>query len=103
MRRYSRGDFQRLAAACGFELRKSRYFMFFLSPLLALSRLRRPKIEQMTPAEIRNLLDRTHRVPSAPVNQALRIIFSAETPLGLRAPFPFGTSVLGVFQKPQRP
>jgi SAM-dependent methyltransferase len=41
LRRYKRSDFQRLAAGAGMQLVDSRYFMFFLSPLYILSRMRR--------------------------------------------------------------
>jgi hypothetical protein len=33
------------------------------------------------------------------LNGLLSLIFAAETPLGLRLSFPWGTSVLGVFEK----
>lgn len=99
VRRYSRRDFARLADAVGFKLCWSRYFMFFLSPLLLLSRMKAPDLENMTRDEIRAHQRRTHQVPSGPVNVALGLAFSCETPLGLRIPFPWGTSVLGVFQK----
>ncbi len=100
VRRYSRDDFRRLAAAANFECRSTRYFMFLLSPLLMLSRLKRPNLEEMSADQIREHCARTHRVPAAPVNQALRLVFSLETPVGCWLPFPWGTSVLGVFRKP---
>jgi SAM-dependent methyltransferase len=100
LRRYSRGDFARLAAASGFEPAWSRYFMFFLSPLLLLGRAKSVDVKRLTREEIQAHLARTHRVPVAPVNSALGLAFSCETPLGLWLPFPWGTSVLGVFRKP---
>jgi SAM-dependent methyltransferase len=99
-RRYSRADFARLACAAGLELCRSRYFQFLLSPLLYLSRARGPDPAALTPEQARRLLDRTHRIPPALVNAALELIFSAETPLGWHLPFPWGTSLLGVFRKP---
>ena len=42
---------------------------------------------------------RTHSVPPKALNRILDAIFSLETPLGAWFPFPWGTSVLGVFQK----
>lgn len=99
VRRYAHRDFADLARRAGYELCCSRYFMFFLSPLLLLSRLRSPDIARMTPEQIREHLNHTHRVPAAPINQALRLIFSLETPLGHVVPFPWGTSILGVFRK----
>jgi SAM-dependent methyltransferase len=100
VRRYSKDDLARLAETTGLLLRQARYFMFFLSPLLWLSRLKRPNLTTLSRIEIAELSARTHRVPVAPVNGLLRLIFSLETPLGLGVPFPWGTSILGVFQKP---
>jgi SAM-dependent methyltransferase len=100
VRRYSRRDFIRLAAESGLLLKSSRYFMFFLSPILWLSRLAHPNVKQIDPAASQLLLKKTHRVPAAPLNALLKLIFALETPLGLKVPFPWGTSILGVFQKP---
>jgi SAM-dependent methyltransferase len=100
VRRYSKRDFARLAGTTGLQLLRARYFMFLLSPLLWLSRLRSPDLATMNKNEIFELAERTHRVPAAPVNGLLRLIFSLETPLGVRLPFPWGTSLLGVFRKP---
>jgi 2-polyprenyl-3-methyl-5-hydroxy-6-metoxy-1,4-benzoquinol methylase len=97
-RRYTHDDFRRLASNVGFELVRARYFMFFLSPLLSVSRMNRPRAD-ITYEEKRALLMRTHRVPPWPVNEALALIFAAETPLGWFLPFPVGTSILGVFRK----
>ncbi|MGB7748486.1 MAG: hypothetical protein WBN75_14490 [Verrucomicrobiia bacterium] len=72
--------------------------MFFLSPLLWLSRLKHPPLEQMRPEELCAMARRTHRVPAAPGNRLLEFIFDLETPLGFWLPFPWGTSILGVFQ-----
>jgi SAM-dependent methyltransferase len=95
-RRYSRGDYAHLAAECGLEFLQARYFMFFLSPLLWLSRLR---VKHLEPEQAKAALMGAHRVPSAPVNGLLSLVFRAETPLGWYAPFPWGTSVLGVFRR----
>lgn len=99
-RRYSKGDFRGLAREVGLTLVKAAYFMFFLSPVLLLARARPPRLDRMTPEEIAALTRYTHRVPSAPLNAALGAVFAAETPLGLTLPFPWGTSLLGVFQRP---
>ena len=99
LRRYTRSDFAQLARESSLRLLRSRYFMFFLSPLVLASRWRSPDIAKMTHDEIRVLLQRTHVVPSALPNQILTAIFSLETPLGWHVPFPWGTSVLGVFEK----
>ena len=99
IRRYTKRDFARLAEATGLRLLRASYFMFFLSPLLWLSRLKRPDLANMDQKEIFAFAERTHRVPAAPVNALLELGFSLETPLGLWLPFPWGTSILGVFQK----
>ena len=97
-RRYDRNDLARLAEDCGLRLLTARYFMFFLSPLLWISRFK-PGIEKLTPEQKLELAARSHRVPIAPVNEALAAIFFAETPLGHYVHFPWGTSVFGLFQK----
>jgi len=101
VRRYSRADFARLAERTGFELAVSRYFMFFLSPLLWVARVSTPDPATMTAQDIRRYLDRTHRTPAAPVNAALSLVFAAETPLGAWLPFPWGTSILAVLRRAQ--
>ena len=99
-RRYSKRDFRQLAAHCGYEMLATRYFMFFLSPMLLLSRwLQRPP-KNANSQQLQNLIEQTHRVPRPIVNGPLSAIFSAETPLGHYVPFPWGTSILGVFRKP---
>ena len=101
LRRYSRTDFEELAEATGFELSLSRYFMFLLSPLLLMSRLRAPKYQEWTDDETEEYVRKTHRTPMAPLNATLKLIFGLETPVGHWLPFPWGTSVLGVFKKPE--
>ena len=99
LRRYQRRDFKRLASQTGFELVDTRYFMFFLSPLLLLSRLgRRPS--HLTAVKLARLVEKQHEVPSPLLNKALTMVFAAESPLGNWLPFPWGTSLLGVFRKP---
>lgn len=99
-RRYSRADLRQLAAACGCELLDARYFMFFLSPLLLAARLgRRPRLDALSDEEAWELMKQTHRVPPGPINAALGAVFACETPLGHVVRFPWGTSILGVFQK----
>jgi 2-polyprenyl-3-methyl-5-hydroxy-6-metoxy-1,4-benzoquinol methylase len=102
VRRYSRADFSSLAARCGFRLRDCRYFMFFLSPLLYLSRRSGPSLESMTQDQMQAHFSRTHRVPVRPLNTILSWVFGAETPLGHLVPFPWGTSIMGVFEKPEQ-
>ncbi len=100
VRRYAKRDFAFLAKMTGMRLVRASYFMFFLSPLLWLSRIKRPDLEKMEHQEILRLLQRSHRVPVPAINALMNLIFDLETPLGLWLPFPWGTSLLGVFQKP---
>jgi SAM-dependent methyltransferase len=100
LRRYNRADYGQLADKAGLKLCSARYFMFFLSPLLVLSRWKAPDITKMSKEQIREHLARTHRVPARPINAVLQSIFALETPLGFWLPFPWGTSILGVYQKP---
>jgi len=98
-RRYCRADLARLAKGSGLNLLDSRYFMFFLSPLLLVSRwVHRPRAG-LSAEEAAALMARTHRTPSRPTDALLGAIFAAETPLGHRLHFPWGTSLLGVFGK----
>lgn len=98
LRRYNISDFMRLAGLTGLNLIDSRYFMFFLSPLYWLSRKFKPKT--LSQDEIDNFMKKTHQVPNYFINFILAKIFSAETPLGHFIKFPWGTSIIGVFQKP---
>lgn len=100
-RRYARKNFIPLAQSAGLVLLQARYFMFFLSPLLLASRLsvrRNPR--RMLPDDQWALLEWMHRVPGPVLNGLLGSIFSSETPLGHLIPFPWGTSLLAVLQKP---
>jgi 2-polyprenyl-3-methyl-5-hydroxy-6-metoxy-1,4-benzoquinol methylase len=102
VRRYARRDFDRLARAADLDLVVTRYFMFFLSPLMWLARRRAPDAATMTPSDVRRYLDDSDRIPAAPLNDALAAIFAAETPLGAWWPFPWGTSVLAVLRRRHR-
>jgi SAM-dependent methyltransferase len=101
VRRYTKRDFARLADTAGLHLLRASYFMFFLSPLLWLSRLKRFDLANMNENEIWALVERTHRGPFPPVNTLMKFIFDLETAVGFWLPFPWGTSILGVFQKPR--
>lgn len=98
-RRYAKKDLRELAACSGLALREARYFMFLLSPLLLAARAGR-RAAGLTPAERERRIAATHRIPPAPLNGLLAAVFAAETPLGLWWSFPWGSSLLGVFQKP---
>ncbi|MBK4734221.1 class I SAM-dependent methyltransferase [Noviherbaspirillum pedocola] len=98
LRRYNISDYGRLAKLTGFNLIDARYFMFFLSPLYWLSRKTKPK--NLSKEEVENAVQKEHAAPSRWVNFLLSKIFSAESPMGQYFKFPWGTSVLGVFEKP---
>jgi SAM-dependent methyltransferase len=98
LRRYCRSDFARLAQQSGLTLCDARYFMFYLSPLYLLIRMK-SGFATMTPAQKKELVLKQHQVPSAPINGVLSAIFSAESPIGHWLRFPWGTSILGVFKK----
>lgn len=102
-RRYTRADFHRLGTEAGFEVLRTRYFQFLLSPLYLLSRALGPDLAKVRPEEALALTERAHRVPAGVLNGALAVVFGLETPLGWHCPFPWGTSVLGVFRRPGRP
>jgi uncharacterized protein involved in propanediol utilization len=71
--------------------------MFFLSPLLWLSRKARSK--QLGKEAILEAMEQEHKVPSPILNKLLSLVFCAETPLGHIVSFPWGTSILGIFEK----
>jgi SAM-dependent methyltransferase len=97
-RRYSCDDLKALGTRAGLEVLDARYFMFFLSPMLWVSRKSAPSAETRTPEELRRLSEKSHQIPSSPVNTVLSAVFGTETPLGLHVPFPWGTSALAVFR-----
>jgi SAM-dependent methyltransferase len=99
LRRYNRNDYRDLASRTGLEFCDARYFMFFLSPLYLLSRIK-PGIALMSDDEKKALVLKQHAIPARLINTALSAIFSAETPVGYWMRFPWGTSILGVFKKP---
>jgi len=98
-RRYALRDLKHLADECNLKLVTARYFMFFLSPLLYFHRISRRRTDGQSSKNPVDSIEESHTVPPAPLNALLGWIFSLETPLGLRMPFPWRTSVLGVFQK----
>lgn len=98
LRRYCRKDFSRLAYKAGLKLCDARYFMFFLSPVYLLSRMKFG-FRKMKEAEKKELFIKQHKVPHELANGILSLIFEAETPIGHWLRFPWGTSILGVYQK----
>jgi SAM-dependent methyltransferase len=100
LRRYRKRDFKRLADDAGLKLVDARYFMFFLSPAYLVSRLK-PGIRNLSDEQRKELAARQHAVPRGILNEVLASIFNAETPIGHWVSFPWGTSILGVFEKTQ--
>jgi SAM-dependent methyltransferase len=98
LRRYRLADFVRLASESGLTLCDSRYFMFFLSPAYWLSRIK-PSFATMSSTQQNELIAKQHQVPVPLINAVLSAVFAAETPLGHKARFPWGTSILSVFKK----
>lgn len=101
LRRYTRADFRRLAQDTGLKFCDARYFMFLLSPAYWFARKKRG-IGQLSKSAQLELMKGSHEVPPALLNEILATIFAMETPIGHWFRFPWGTSVLGVFQKPCR-
>lgn len=97
-RRYTREDFHRLANSTGLELLDARYFMFFLSPLYILSRLRFGQ-GNLSDEQKRILVQKHHRIPQRDLNNFLARIFEAEASMARFVSFPWGTSILGVFRR----
>jgi len=100
-RRYSRRDFENLAQAADLRLKRCDYFMFFLSPALYVARKWGKPSQLTTEQEIRDHLARTHRIPPRPINALLEGVFSVEAWLSRYVTIPWGTSILGVFEKPR--
>ena len=98
LRRYCIADYRRISEQSGFKLVDARYFMFFLSPFYWLSR--KAKSKKLTRAELEAAILKEHQVPNSFINNLLAKIFLAESPIGHYFHFPWGTSVLGVFEKP---
>jgi 2-polyprenyl-3-methyl-5-hydroxy-6-metoxy-1,4-benzoquinol methylase len=97
LRRYNKSDMKNLATNAGLELVDARYFMFLLSPLYLLARSRR--VMHLSEEEKLQLIIKQHQIPPAIVNSILSWVFGLERSLGYSLPFPWGTSILGVFRK----
>ena len=98
-RRYCKQDFRVLGESVGLEVLRTDYFMFLLSPALLLSRLLSPPAASATPEQLRDHVARTHRIPPRLINEALAKIFSLEASMVNHLAFPWGTSILALFQR----
>jgi SAM-dependent methyltransferase len=100
-RRYDRAMLTQRAAVAGLVVERISYFMFFLSPLLLVSRwLSRPPA-QATHDENQRHVMKMHAVPAKPINKFLETILQLENRLGRLFRWPWGTSVLAVLRKPE--
>ena len=100
-RRYSKDDMVRLAGECGFRILDQRYFMFFLSPLLLANRIvMASRTTTHSEERRRALAEKMHEAPHPLLNGLLGATFNLETPLGHVIPFPWGTSLLAILQRP---
>lgn len=99
LRRYRRKDLVRLAHESGLVLRDSRYFMFFLSPLYFMSRLWAGR-RAVLGGEREQAFRKMHQTPPTWLNYLLAKVFSWESLIGHQLRFPWGTSLVGVLQKP---
>ncbi|WP_445778836.1 class I SAM-dependent methyltransferase [Shewanella sp.] len=97
LRRYNKNKYTAIANHTNLKLIDARYFMFFLSPLLWFSR--KTKSTKLSDEEKLKAIEKEHQVPSFILNNILAAVFKAETPIGHMLPFPWGTSIIGVFQK----
>jgi SAM-dependent methyltransferase len=98
-RRYNRKAIINLANRHGLIVRECRYFMFLLSPLYFLARLRYKLFNKKSTLE--DLVKEDQKIPRKSINSILEKIFRLETPLGFVFPFPWGTSIFAVLEKPK--
>lgn len=98
-RRYSQHDFHALAKQLNFELLRTNYFMFFLSPVLFLSRMLFRPPRMATSEQLKNYLMRSHSIPIQPVNRLLTKLFLIEAAMINSVNFPWGTSILAVLKR----
>jgi len=96
-RRYNIKMLKNLAFKSNLTLIDSRYFMFFLSPLLYLTRGK--KASNLTSSQRARNFEKYHKQPPAIINWLFSLILSFEAKLGFTFNFPFGTSLLGIFSK----
>lgn len=90
-RRYRRSQLDRLARETGYRVQLLSPFNSLLFPLIAGARLA-GKLTKRESAD--------DSLPPAPVNAALRAIFSAESALVGRVPLPVGVSLVAVLRRP---
>jgi SAM-dependent methyltransferase len=92
-RRYRKSTLRRLARDQGYTIELLSPFNTLLFPLVAAARLA-GKISGRESAD--------DAMPPAPLNTALRTIFSMESRLVGRVPLPFGVSLVAVLRRPEK-
>jgi SAM-dependent methyltransferase len=104
-RRYTAAGLGRLATAAGLAPRQLGYFNSLLFPLVALARLAQAGVRRLRGPRDPGGGPAAHSdagLPPAPLNRLLEAVFAAERFVLPRRPFPFGVSVIGVFERPLR-
>ena len=91
MRRYSRTLLRERILRAGFVLDKLTYTNAALFPVAAMARMADRLRKPAHPAG--------HAVPPAPLNAAMRAVFSADSRIVPSASLPFGVSLLAVFHR----
>ncbi|WP_348782728.1 class I SAM-dependent methyltransferase [Mesorhizobium sp. KR9-304] len=91
MRRYSRSLLRQRIQAAGYSIEKLTYTNAALFPVAVLARLA-DRLRRSGPAS-------GQAMPPAPVNAAMKAVFSAESLIVANASLPFGVSLLAVFSK----
>ncbi len=71
----------------------------FLEPTLCVESLK-IGFDKFSQEQKRQVVEDQHKVSATPLNETLAAVFAAENLIGYWLSFPWGTSVLGVFQKP---
>jgi len=94
-RRYSRGEFQRLLAAAGFEVERASYSVFLLFPCVLVVRVL-DRLFRRSP-EV--------RLPALPqgLNRILIAVMRFEGAMLRKFNLPWGSSVIAVARKPESP
>ncbi len=88
-RRYTKGELRNVAEEAGLVVKKITYFNMWLFPLIAAVRL----LKKFVPFDA---LKEDDAVPSGPINNLFKAVFSSEAKLINKINLPFGVSLLAV-------
>ena len=97
-RRYSTQDCTNITKGTGLKIVNCRYFMFFLSLFLWITRKLIFK-RKMTNKTLNNKVKIQYLKHNVLFNKVCTYVFNLETPIGHHINFPWGTSVLAVYKK----